>query len=439
MSSTLTLIAACLSMASIAMSITASGVALASLQSSLGIGITQLQWVLNGFILSFGVLLLPFGALGDRIGQRLPFLVGTVSFALATLVSVFAPSFTMLMIGRFAQGVGAALMAASAPAALTVIFIEEAERKKAFGFLGASGGVGLTLGAWLAGWASALGTWRAAFAIHLPFVVLTLLVALYGFRGTSGTRDQKFDWAGILRSLRNSRFIVACVACVSFTTIWVALFAYVPLQLQTVQGKSAGAAGTVMLGLMLPALVMPLVASRLVLRVSIPVVMAGGFALLAIGLLVLRFGWLHASDAQIVGLVLCGAGAGSLYGLLDYVALSAVPTPQSGMAAGTFNVVRLIGDALGALIPGAIILHTMRTHFAESDSPRVLPDDLLSQLAAGEFAAARKVAHTAAEGDALQRAALDVFQHGMSTALLSLMAIAIVGALLSGLSKVRSA
>jgi DHA2 family methylenomycin A resistance protein-like MFS transporter len=117
---------------------------------------------------SFAVLLLPFGAWSDRVGQRPLFLWGAVVFVIGAAIAVVAQDVVVLISGRALQGVGAALLTATAPAALTLAFPRAADRKRAFGYLGSSGGIGLALGAVLAGVASDWAGWRAAFALPIP-------------------------------------------------------------------------------------------------------------------------------------------------------------------------------------------------------------------------------------------------------------------------------
>ena len=485
--------AAGLSMAAIAMSITGSGVALAQVQLGEPIGIAHLQWVMNAFILSFAALLLPFGSLADRIGERPVFLLGTVVFGLATLVSVSADSFAVLIAGRLLQGVGGALLTAAGPPALTSAFQEESAQKRAFGYLGASGGVGLTLGGFLAGVASSSGDWRLAFALHLPFVVAASVIAWRGFHGKSATRTARFDWKGALwcslaitaamtfginggsqgwsapgvvmalivalvagaafvhverqhpapllrlSTFHNRQFLLACAICVLFTTVWVALFIYVPLNLRTVQSRSGVDAGATLLALMIPALVMPMIATRCAQSVSVDAVVISGFLLLCIGMLLLAHAWNGElrREFELAGLIVSGSGAGALYGLVDYLALTAVPPGQSGAASGAFNVVRLVGDALGSIVPGAALLHTLNRDLsaaADLDLSRMT----LNELAAGRFGALGEMGTDPTSLDTLIGHARASFSAGMTLALQILCALSALGIIAVVIALLRS-
>jgi MFS family permease len=416
-----TLAAACLATAAIAMTITTSSVALAGVQAELRLGITQLQWVLNSFILSYAVLLLPFGAWGDRIGQRRLFLSGTVVFVVGASAAVLASGLFALIAGRSLQGVGAALLTATAPAALTTIFPSEADRKRAFGYLGSSGGIGLALGALLAGAASNWGGWRFAYALPIP-IALAALAACMTSREALTRRRTNLARANVTWStlLSNRSFVLSCAICLLFTTVWVALFIYAPLRMQSIDGLDPQGAGMMMLALLLPALVMPIVATRLVLVIRARAVLLAGFFVIALGLWLMAIAWSGSTSRvhEIAGLVLCGTGAGMLYGLIDYLGLTAVPPEQAGLASGAFNVVRLVGDILAAIIPGAVVLNAVTAAFARGHAN--VSSHLLDAIAAGDV---RAVDHL---GLAVQARA--AFADGMESAIWAMMVLAGLGA-----------
>lgn len=382
-----TLLAACSTTAGIAMTITSASIALADVQGELQLGITQLQWVLNSFIVSFAVLLLPFGAWSDRNGQRPLFLSGAIVFVLGAVAAVFARELSVLIVGRSIQGVGAALLTATAPAAVTLAFPRDASRRRAFGFLGASGGVGLALGALLAGAASQWAGWRAALALPVPVILAALVFVV---RSPAAMRRQqrapRLAVASASSLLRNQQFVLSCLVCLLFTTVWVALFIYAPLHMQTVDSLDAGAAGTLMLALLLPALVMPLVVSRWALMFPPAAVVIAGFLTIALGLWCMDLAWSGSSSRvlELIGLGLCGSGAGALYGLVDYIGLTSVPAEHAGVASGAFNVVRLLGDIFAAIVPGIVVLHVVTATL----DPYVgvgIASEVLNEIAAGDL------------------------------------------------------
>lgn len=407
------------------MTITAASIALAEVQSDLQLGINQLQWVLNSFIVSYALLLLPLGAWSDRVGQRPLFLWGTVVFIVGALVSVLASDVTVLIAGRALQGVGAALVTATAPAALTLAFSNEADRKRAFGYMGSSGGIGLALGALLAGAASSWLGWRAALALPIPVMIAALVMVYYSPAALVSRLRSHRDSVPMRALLENRPFVLSCLVCLLFTTVWVALFIYAPLHMQAVDGLDPRAVGSLMLALLLPALVMPIVVSRLVLVFEARAVLIGGFLTIAVGLWCLHVAWIGTTSRtlELMGLVLCGSGAGALYGLVDYIGLTAVPAEQAGLACGAFNVVRLLGDIFAAIIPGSVVLHVVSVALASQVG---ITDQALSEIAAGNL-------HAIDQHGLAARAFVD----GMQWALWALLALTAVGALIS--LKVRDA
>jgi MFS family permease len=427
-----TLFAACSTTAGIAMTITSASMALADVQGDLQLGITQLQWVLNSFIASYAVLLLPFGAWSDRIGQRPLFLWGTLIFVLGAVAAVFATDVVVLIVGRSIQGVGAALLTATGPAAVTLAFPRDADRRRAFGFLGSSGGVGLALGALLAGAASQWAGWRAALALPVPVMLAALVLVVRS--SAAMRRPQRAPRRAVAPAsslLRNPDFVLSCCVCLLFTTVWVALFIYAPLHMQTVDSLDAGTAGTRMMALLLPALVMPLVVSRLMLIFHPGAVVVAGFLTIALGLWCMDLAWSGSSSRvlELVGLGLCGSGAGALYGLVDYIGLTSVPSEQAGVASGAFNVVRLLGDIFAAIVPGTVVLHAV-TAALDLYVGVGISSEVLNEIASGDL---RKVApHLAPQARA-------AFIAGMERAVWALLALTAMGIMVSAWIRLRAA
>ena len=421
---TATLFAACATTGGIAMTITSASIALAGVQGELQLGITQLQWVLNSFIVSVAVLLLPFGAWSDRIGQRPLFVWGAVVFMTGAIAAVLAQNVVVLIAGRMIQGVGAALLIATAPAALSLTFPREADRRRAFGYLGSSGGVGLALGALLAGAASEWAGWRAALALPVPVILAALVIVLRSSAAMRTRRSsQPVAIAPASALLSNRQFVLSCLICLLFTTVWVALFIYAPLHMQTVGGLDPGTTGTLMLALLLPALVMPVAVSRLVLIFHPRAVVIAGFLVIALGVWCMGVAWSGSTSRlwEIVGLGLCGSGAGALYGLVDYIGLTSVPPEQAGLASGAFNVVRLVGDILAAIVPGTVVLHVVAAMLDSHVGAGISPD-VLNEIAAGDL---RNVeSHLASEARA-------AFIAGMERALWALLALTAMGVAVS--------
>src|ERR1044071_6897313 len=124
-------------------------VALPSIASDLGFTIQNLQWVLSGYLLTYGGLMLLGGRAADLFGRRRLLVSGTVLFALSSPAAGIAPDDTVLIVARMIQGSGAAMMIPAALSILTTTFSEPGDRIKALGAWGAVGGLASAFGVFL--------------------------------------------------------------------------------------------------------------------------------------------------------------------------------------------------------------------------------------------------------------------------------------------------
>ena len=159
-------------------------VALPHIGEDLDAGVGALQWVLTGYLLALASLILLGGALGDRYGRRRTFLIGTIWFAVASLLCGAAPSVEVLVAARVLQGIGAALLTPGSLAILQASFRAD-DRSRAVGaWSGLSGGVG-AIGPFVGGWLVDGPGWRWAFLINVPVAVVVVACS----RAVPETRD----------------------------------------------------------------------------------------------------------------------------------------------------------------------------------------------------------------------------------------------------------
>src|SRR4051795_1673653 len=152
------------------------GIALPAIGRDLGVDVAGLQWVVNAYPLTLAGLLLLGGTLGDRYGRRRVFVVGTIWFALASLLCGVAPDSTTLIIARALQGVGGALLTPGSLAILQASFVEK-DRSRAIGAWSGLGGVATAVGPFVGGWLIGVASWRLVFLINLPLAVAVVLLA----------------------------------------------------------------------------------------------------------------------------------------------------------------------------------------------------------------------------------------------------------------------
>jgi EmrB/QacA subfamily drug resistance transporter len=160
-------------------------VALPDIGRDLDASTSQLQWMLNGYLLTLASLILIGGSLGDRIGRRRIFVIGTAWFTVASLLCAIAPSAEALIFARLLQGIGGALLTPGSLAMIEASF-RRADRARAIGAWSGLTGVGAALGPLLGGYLVDAVSWRAVFLINLP---LGLFVCLAAPRHVPETRD----------------------------------------------------------------------------------------------------------------------------------------------------------------------------------------------------------------------------------------------------------
>ncbi|MGY1631332.1 MFS transporter [Geodermatophilus sp. SYSU D01186] len=176
-------------------------VALPSLQRDLGASPATVQWVVSGYALTFALVLVPAGRLGDALGRRRMFLVGLSLFVLCSAAAGAAPTVELLVAARLAQGLAAGCLAPQNSGLIQQLF-RGAERGRAFGLFGATVGistaVGPVVGGLILALASGPGGWRWIFYVNVPIGVVALVLAWRLLpRGGTGRRG-RIDLGGVL-------------------------------------------------------------------------------------------------------------------------------------------------------------------------------------------------------------------------------------------------
>ena len=199
-------------------------VALERIGSDLDADFSGLQWTVNAYTLTLAALILLGGSLGDRFGRRWIFVLGTVWFAVASLLCGLAPNIETLVAARALQGVGGALLTPGSLAIISAAF-HGRDRAAAIGAWsglgGVAGAIGPFVGGWLVEW-----NWRAVFLINLPLAVAVVWIAV---RHVPETRDPdaapQLDWAGTLAvvvGLAGLTYALTAAAGGASGTVWTA-------------------------------------------------------------------------------------------------------------------------------------------------------------------------------------------------------------------------
>ena len=193
-----TLAAMCFALFMIMLDNTVVNVALPSIQKELGASLPALEWTVNIYTLTFAVLLVTGGRLGDILGRRRMFLFGVVVFALSSAAIGLAPDQGWLIAGRAIQGVGAAFMMPATLSIITVTFPPE-ERGKAIGTWAGVSALALAIGPVVGGALTEYVSWRAIFFLNLPVAVGAVAVTLFAAHESRDESTQhSIDWPGIV-------------------------------------------------------------------------------------------------------------------------------------------------------------------------------------------------------------------------------------------------
>jgi EmrB/QacA subfamily drug resistance transporter len=178
-------------------------VALASIEREFGFSATAVQWIVTGYAIAFGGLLILGGRAADTFGRRRMFMIGLAVFSAASLAGGLAHDPVLLVSSRVVQGAGAALVAPSALSLITTGFAEGPARTRALGMYGATASIGFVAGQVLGGVLVEFTSWRAVFLVNVPVGIVALLLApkLLGESrqpGVTAGNGRKLDIGGAL-------------------------------------------------------------------------------------------------------------------------------------------------------------------------------------------------------------------------------------------------
>lgn len=201
-------------------------VALPSIQEDFGAGFDAAQWVVNGYALMLGALVVVTGGLGDRYGRRRLFVAGIIAFTAASVACALAPSIEVLILARGIQGIGAALLVPQSLAIISASFPRE-QRGRAIGTWAAASGATSAFGPPLGGFLVDAIDWRAAFWINLPLAAIALWLT---FRAVPESRDPEarggIDWSGAVLAMIGFGLLAAGLTAFSRGIAEVGAFAW---------------------------------------------------------------------------------------------------------------------------------------------------------------------------------------------------------------------
>lgn len=372
-------------------------VALRTIGEDLGASLAQLQWITNGYMLALASLILLGGSLGDRFGRRRMFEIGVAGFALASLACAFAASPEVLIAARVVQGVAAALLTPGSLAMIQGAFRPE-DRGAAIGAWSGLGSIAAAAGPLIGGFLVEHASWRWIFLINLPLAVLTLLISR---RCVPESRDpeagRRLDplgsslataslagityaliewhsaaapWIGLAGVAAGAGFLLVerrirtpmlplglfahrvfsaanAMTLVVYAALGAVLF-FLVLQLQTVTGYGALAAGLATLPVTVCMVLLAAKGGRLGQRIGPRVPMSLGPLVMAAGVLWLTTVGERSSYWTTTGpaLTVFGLGLALMVAPLTATVLAAAPDRHAGIASGVNNALARAGQLL---------------------------------------------------------------------------------------------
>jgi len=384
-------------------------VALPSIQRELDMQLSELEWVVSGYALTFAALMLIGGKLADAYGRRLVFVVGIAIFTLASLACGLASSGEALIAARVAQGVGAAMMN---PATLSIIAVTFPPRQRgtAIGIWAGTSALALALGPLIGGLLTEHASWNWIFFVNVPIGVLGIAASfllidesrdesherldLPGL-ATSGLglfaltygliEGNNFGWGSVrivgafvvaavsltvfvllerrqrapmldLTLFRNRTYVGANLAMLLVALAMFGVFFFVSLYMQNVLGYSAVEAGAAFLPMTVLIILIAPLAGRASDRWGSRWLITGGMVLLAVQLA--YFSQLSADSTFWVllpALVLGGFGMSMTMTPSSAAAMRAVPVEKAGIGSAVLNACRQVGGSTGIALMGAIM------------------------------------------------------------------------------------
>ena len=201
LSTSLTLAAMSLGYGVVQLDVTIVNTALNSIGTSLGGGVTELQWVVSAYTIAFAAFILTAGALGDRIGAKRVFMAGFAIFTAASVACALAPNATLLIAARAVQGLGAAILVPNSLALLSHAYPDEKARGRAVGIWAAGASLALTAGPLVGGGLIALVGWRSIFLVNLPIGLAGLWLSWRYATETTRTPQRQIDLPGQIAAI----------------------------------------------------------------------------------------------------------------------------------------------------------------------------------------------------------------------------------------------
>ena len=391
---------------------TALSVALPAMEQDFAADVTTVQWVINGYALVFGVLIVTGGRLADMFGRRRIFFLGAGLFAIFSVIGGLAPNVGVLLACRGLMGVGGAMMW-PAILGMTYAILPQSKAGLAGGLILGAAGFGNAIGPLIGGALTDALSWRWIFFLNLPIAAFAMLVTWRIVRADPGTvSDHRIDYGGIVSLsigllallfaldqgidlgwsdplivglfvvagvalllfiilerragetalvpndvLRNQAFFPACMAVLLMSAIFFAALLYLPQFMTKVLAYSAAASGAGLLPMMGTFAVTSFIAGPLYSKMGPKLIVSLGAAFLAVGIFMLSMVQsTTAYDGLIAGMIVLGIGVGLFYSSITTAAVTALDPSRSSLAGGIIYMFQIAGGSIGLGLNTALVV-----------------------------------------------------------------------------------
>jgi EmrB/QacA subfamily drug resistance transporter len=405
-------------------------VAIPTIHHALHFSLTNLEWLITAYSLTFGGLLLFGGRTGDLYGKRRMFMIGIAIFAVSSLLGGLAMNDVWLIFTRGLQGIGGAIAAPTALSLIATNFAEGRERNRAMGVYAAMSGGGGAIGLLLGGILTSYVSWRWIFFVNVPIAALVLFLtprALNESQTTSGHLDVPGAitvTAGMLslvyglsnassHSWGSTATIVTLAASVILLTafavieqrskeplmplsifknrnrsgsfammlcVGIALFSmfyFLTQYLQNILGWSPIKTGVGFLPMTAGIIVSAGLASRYVSKIGIRIPLIVGPAAATLGMLWITRITVTSSYPEILGpLIVIALGMGFSFVPLTLVAVSGVEPNEAGLASALLNTMQQVGGALGLAVLATVAIDATKSAYNSSHQTTTLAKNI---------------------------------------------------------------
>jgi len=477
----------CVSLLMVTLDNTVLNVVLPTLVRDLNATDTQLQWIVDAYVIVFAGLLLVAGSVADRVGRKRTFLAGLAAFAAGSTWAAFSGSVSMLIAARASMGIGGALIMPSTLSIITQMFAEPGERQRAIGFWAGTSGLGVALGPIIGGLLLAHFWWGSVFLINVPIAVLGIACGLPLVPDSKNPAAAAPDVTGALLSVAGLGLLlwsiieapvrgwssglvivtgIGGLAVLAAFAGWERTSKHPMLNLEFFRHRAFSAAissvGLATLGLFGALFVLtqflqfdlgytPLQAGVRVLPAAGAIAVVAPLSALLLraigtkltapaGLLVIGAGLWQISQATtgttyfgtLPGMVMLGIGAGLAIPAATSSVMGSVPTEHTGIGSATNGAVLQVGGALGVAIIGSLLATRYSDRMTAALAPHHIPasiEHVILGSVGGALDVAAKVGGVL--GAELAHLARSAFISGMDLGLTAAAAVAIAGGVLA--------